>query len=194
MELTLSKNVGRFFGGKINYTYSIAKGRSSAASGGSGSFTSVKRMNLLSYDQRHTVNANFTAKTPEEFGLKLGNFYPFAEWTSNIQFDYGSGLPYSTYASNKVNDQRRPWTSRTDVRLMRTFDLFDVNFNVFMDVFNIFDKRNVSYLNARYYDRDEPGINGDPSVTRQEADGSYVRNPQAYSSGRRIRFGLGIHF
>ena len=194
MEFTFSKIVGRFFGGKINYTYSVAKGRSSAASGGSGLFTSVKRMNLLSYDQTHTVNANLTFRTPKEFGTELGGFYPFAEWTSNIQFDYGSGLPYSTYASNKVNDQRMPWTSRTDLRIMRTLNLFNANFNLFMDVFNIFDKRNVSYLNARYYDRDEPGINGDPSVTRQEADGSYVRNPQAYSSGRRIRFGLGIHF
>ena len=77
---------------------------------------------------------------------------------------------------------------------MRSFKLFDVGVNAFMDIFNIFDKRNVLYLNARYYDRDDTNINGDPSVTRQEADGSYVRNPQAYSSGRRIRFGLGIHF
>jgi len=51
LELTLSKRPGRFLGGSINYTFSVAKGRSSSASGGSGSFTSVKRMNILDFSQ-----------------------------------------------------------------------------------------------------------------------------------------------
>ena len=194
MELTFSKRIGRYWGGTLNYTYSIAKGRSSDASGGSGSFTSAKKLNLLDYDQSHTINANLTFRTPEEFGTYFGGFYPFADWTTNIQFDFGSGLPYSTYGTNKVNDQRLPWTSTTDLRIMRSFKLFDVGVDAFADIYNIFDKHNTLYINAQYYDRQEPDINGDPSVTRQESEGSYVRNPQAYSSGRRIRFGIGIHF
>lgn len=196
LEFTFSRRIGKYWGGNINYTYSIAKGRSSDSGGGSGSFTSVKKMNILNFDQTHTVNANLTFRTPAEFGTNYGNFYPFGNWTANLQFDYGSGLPYSTAGTNLVNDQRRPWTSKTDIRIMRTFRIVDnIGLDVFMDIHNLFDRYNVSYIsNTAYYDSEDESIKNDPTVTRREADGSYIRNSQAYSTGRRIRFGLGIHF
>jgi len=196
LEFTLSKRIGNYFGGAINYTYSIAKGRSSDSGGGTGSFTSARKMNILDFDQTHTLNANLTFRIPQKLGPQFGGFYPLANWTANMQFDLGSGLPYSTAGTNLVNDQRKPWTSRTDIRLMRSLRFFDkYGVDIFMDIFNLFDKRNLSYINnAGYYDSDDPSINGDPTVIRRDIDGSYVRNSQAYGSGRRIRFGMGIHF
>lgn len=191
LEFTFSKLVGRFWGGSINYTYSLARGRSSNATGGSGSFTDVKRMNILNFDQTHTVNANLTFKTPEEYGWILG------DWVANVQFKYGSGLPYSSYGTNKINDKRMPWTSTTDIKLLKNFRLGKVGLNVFMDVFNIFDKMNVLWIgNTQYYDSGDPAdasIKGDPSVVRRMADGTYIRNSQVYSGGRLFRFGLGLY-
>ena len=198
LEFTLSKRLGKYWGGNINYTFSIAKGRSSNANGGSGSFTSVKRMNILDFDQTHTVNATLTLHTPSDFGTTFGSFHPFANWITNILFRYGSGLPYSSYGTNKINDLRQPWTSTTDLKLMRHFPLSRYGLNIFMDVLNLFNRKNVNWIgNSQYYnsgDPNYPSIKGDPAVVHREADGTYVRNPQAYSAGRQIRFGIGLTF
>ncbi len=197
-EITLSKRPGRFIGGNINYTYSIAKGRSSSASGGANTWNSVKRMNFLSFDQRHTVNANITLHTPSDFGGSTGNFNPLGNWIFNFLFKYGSGLPYSSYGTDRVNDKRMPPTSTLDVKLMREFKFGRYGVRVFADIFNVFDKHNVLWIGDNQYydlgDPNDPSIKSDPSVVWREADGSYVRNPQAYSPGRFIRLGLGIYF
>ncbi|HNW59948.1 MAG TPA: TonB-dependent receptor [bacterium] len=189
LEFTLSKRLGRYWGGTVNYTYSVAKGRSSDAFGGYGSFTDAKRMNLLDYDQTHTINANISLRTPGTFGPKFAGIRPLANWQSNIQFAYGSGLPYSSYGTNKVNDQRLPWTSTTDLKLMRQFALAPLKLDLFIDVFNLFDRKNVNYINsAQYYE-----ITGDPSVIMLDVDGvNYIRNPQVWDNGRQVRAGVAI--
>ncbi len=198
LEFTLEKRIGKFFGGNINYTFSIAKGRSSNATGGSGSFTSVKRMNLLNFDQTHTVNANILLRTPQDFGPQLAGVHPLGGFKASILFKYGSGLPYSSYGTRKINDERMPWTSTTDIKLLRSFTLSRYKLNLFMDIFNLFDKKNIRFIgNSLYYDSgdpNDPSIKGDPSVVRRDVAQNYYRNPQAYSAGRQIRFGLGLNF
>lgn len=191
LEFTVSKRLGRFWGGHINYTYSVAKGRSSDAWGGYGSFTDAKRMNLLDYDQTHTVNANLSLRTPGEFGPELLDVRPLGNWQSNIQFSYGSGLPFSSYGTNKVNDQRLPWTSSTDLKLLRQFKIGDLGLDLFIDVFNLFDRKNVLYINSsQYYE-----ITGDPSVIMLDVDGeTYIRNSQVWDPGRQVRAGVAIQF
>ncbi len=191
LEFTVSKRLGRYWGGHVNYTYSVAKGRSSDAWGGYGSFTDAKRMNLLDYDQTHTVNANISLRTPGEFGPELLGVRPLGNWQSNIQFSYGSGLPYSSYGTNKVNDQRLPWTSSTDLKLLRQFKIAGLGLDLFIDVFNLFDRKNVLYINSsQYYE-----ITGDPSVIMLDVDGvNFIRNPQVWDPGRQARAGVAIQF
>ncbi len=198
LEFTLSKRPGKFWGGNINYTFSVAKGRSSGATGGSGSFTSAKRMNILDFDQTHTANANFLLRTPSDFGSNIGPIKPFANWAATVLVKYGSGLPYSSYGNNKVNDKRMPWTSKTDLKISRTFTYSGYRLMFFMDVLNLFNRKNVNWIgSSQYYDSGDPvdlSIKGDPSVVRRESDGSYLRNSQAYSYGRQIRFGIALTF
>ncbi|HDP99202.1 MAG TPA: TonB-dependent receptor, partial [bacterium] len=106
-------------------------------------------------------------------------------------FEYGSGLPYSSYGSGKVNDMRMPWTSTTDLRLVRQFKLSNTQLQLFVDVFNIFDRKNIRWLGStQYYE-----YTGDPSIIRRDTiTGDYVRNPQVYSDGRQARVGLAIEF
>ena len=198
MEVTFSKRPGRFWGANVNYTYSIAKGRSSSALGGSGEFTSVKRMNILNFDQTHTAKANITLRTPDDFSFALGPMHPLGNWLANIQFSYGSGLPYSSYGSNKINDERRPWTSTTDLKLMRQIQWGRYGINLFTDVYNVFDRKNVNWIGSSlYYDAghsSDESLKGDPSVVRRMADGTFIRNAQAYSAGRQVRLGIGLNF
>ncbi len=191
LEFTLSKRVGRYWGGHVNYTYSVAKGRSSDPWGGYGSFTDAKRMNILNYDQTHTVNANVTLRTPKEFGPTMIGMKPLANWQSNIQFFYGSGLPYSSYGTGKVNDMRLPWTSATDLKLLRQVRWANLGFDLFVDIFNVFNRKNVGYIgSAQYYE-----LTGDPSILMKDVSGEdYIRNPAVWSPGRHVRAGFAIQF
>jgi hypothetical protein len=197
LEFTLNMRPGRFFGGSANYTFSVAKGRSSSYSGGSGSFTSARRMNLLDYDQTHTVNATIILRTPGDYG---GSWSGLAgDWTGTFQFRYGSGLPYSSYGTGLTNDLRRPWTSVTDLKLIKIIRLQKMSFEIFLDVYNLFDRNNVIYIaNTRLYERGDPedsSVKGDPTVVdRDGITGPFYRNPQAISAGRQWRFGLGFRF
>jgi len=148
-------------------------------------------MNLLNYDQTHTVNANLTLQTPKNFGFTLGALHPLANWVANAQFSYGSGLPYSSYGSGMVNDQRLPWTSTTDIKLMRRMNLVGLNLDFFIDVFNLFNKRNVNWIgSSQYYE-----IAGDPRIVGiDNITGDYLINSQVYSAGRQARIGFALQF
>ncbi len=186
MELSLYKRVGRFWGGSVNYTYSVAKGRSSNAYGGAGSFTDAKRMNILDFDQTHTVNANLTFRTPRDFNIR-----PLANWQTNIQFAYGSGLPYTSFGSTIVNDKRLPWTSTTDLKLLRQINISKINLDLFIDVINVFDRKNVRWIGSSLYYE----VTGDPSILMEDmTTGTFIRNKQVYDYGRQVRFGVALQF
>ncbi len=189
LEFTLSKRLGRFWGGHINYTYSVAKGRSSDPSGGYGSFTDAKRMNILDFDQTHTVNANLTLRSPKDFGPAVFGIQPLANWQSNFQFAFGSGLPYSTYGTGKVNDMRLPWTSSTDLKLLRQFKIAGLGLDLYADILNLFDRKNVLYIgSSQYYE-----ITGDPSVLMQDVTSRNIS--EILKSGiRAARFALVLPF
>lgn len=191
LEFTFTKRTGRYWGATVNYTYSIAKGRSSNYLGGTGSFTDAKRMNILDFDQTHTANATISLRSPSDIGFRFGNFRPLADWLANFQIRYGSGLPYSSYGSGKINDQRLPWTTTTDVKLIRQVKMANLNFDLFIDVYNLFDRANVDWIGSSLY----YGITNDPSIVRiDNVSGDYVRNPQAYSNRRQVRFGFAVQF
>jgi len=198
IELALTKRIGKYVGGNINYTYSIAKGRSSSADGGAGSFTDAKRMNLLSFDQTHTIKSNLTLRTPDDFGFNFSGLHPLSNWTANIQFEYGSGLPYTSAFTRKINDKRMPWTSTTDMKIVREFKLAGIGLSVFMDIYNIFNRKNVNWIgDVEYYEYGYAGntdIKNDPSIVYKDQADNFYRNAQAYSSGRQIRLGLGLFF
>jgi hypothetical protein len=199
LEFTLRQRPGRFWGGSINYTFSVAKGRSSSYSGGYGSFTDVRRMNILDFDQTHTINANIVLRTPNKFSTSWGSFYPFADWTASFQIAYGSGLPYSSFGTGLTNDQRMPSTNKVDFKLIRTLFINEIGIDLFLDIFNLFDSENVLFIgDIQYYDLGDPldpSVQSDASVVRRSGlTNSYIRNPQAFSTGRQIRVGAAVRF
>ncbi|MCD6205147.1 MAG: TonB-dependent receptor [Candidatus Marinimicrobia bacterium] len=189
LEFSLIKRIGEFWGGSANYTFSVAKGRSSSSTSGAGAFDSERRLNILSFDQTHTVHANLTVKTPARFGRVWG------KWTANVQFEYGSGLPYSSYGTGKINDLRMPATSNTDLRISKDIDISRVTMNVYLDIFNLFNRKNVDWIGSSYYYQVDQNTTGDPAVVYKEGfSGEYIRNPQVYSTERQFRFGIALQF
>jgi outer membrane receptor protein involved in Fe transport len=193
LEFSLLKRIGRFWGGSVNYTYSVAKGRSSTYSSGSSGFTAERRLNILNFDQTHTLNANLTFLTPESsiFGLRIGPFRPFANWRASLQYHYGSGLPYSSYGSGKINDQRLPATSTADLRLNKEIKAFGTGISFYMDILNLFNRQNVDWIGSSLYYETED----DPTIVRRDLEtDEFFRNPQAYSEERQFRFGVSVKF
>jgi outer membrane receptor for ferrienterochelin and colicin len=195
LEFSLNKRVSNYWGGSINYTFSVAKGRASSSGDGFGAFESSRTMNLLDFDQTHTINASLTFITPEFLPTGLDN------WMANFQIDYGSGLPYSSYGTGKINDKRLPWTSTTDMRLSKTFQIHEkFQMGIVLDIFNLFDRKNVAYIaNTQYYDLgaadSEKDLKENPAVVRKDGvDGPYIYTPQVYSSERQFRIGIDLKF
>lgn len=86
-----------------------------------------------------------------------------------------------------------------DFKLIRTFFVNDVGIDLFLDIFNLFDSENVNFIGDNQYydlgDASDTSIKGDPSVVRKSGlTDSYIRSPQAYSTGRQIRVGAAVRF
>jgi hypothetical protein len=109
---------------------------------------------------------------------------------------YGSGTPYTedVRSSNGVrfeNGGRKPTYINTDLKADKFFNLFGVDFQAYLIVFNVFDTRNetgvysstgraTSDLNVKYAGE----INGLNTIDQ------YIKNPGMYSTPRQIRLGL----
>jgi len=188
LEFSFIKRLGDFWGGSVNYTYSVAKGRSSSTTSGAGAFDSERRLNVLDFDQTHTINANITFKTPPRFGTLWGN------WLANFQYEYGSGLPYSSYGTGKVNDMRMPSTTSTDLRINKQIALSKTTLSLYIDIFNLFNSQNIDWLGSSYYYQTGDS-EGDPAVVYKDGvTGAFIRNPQVYNEERQFRIGMSIQF
>lgn len=199
-ELQLYKRYSRYWSGTFNYTYSIAKGKSSSPTQNysyawSGDVVPTEE-NFLDWDQRHTINANLNFRVP--YDENLFGTTAFNDIGLNMVFKYGSGLPYSSEARTKIppiNDQRMPATYDLDMIFDKTFTLgskykfkfFIWGNNLLDDLFdhvNIVDIKEVSY-----YDQDQDG-DGKPD---RDPTGRY-NDPSAYSEGSTYRVGVQFDF
>ncbi|MCX6169591.1 MAG: TonB-dependent receptor [Ignavibacteriales bacterium] len=101
-------------------------------------------------DQRHTLSAVLNAH--------LGSM-----WESSIRFFYGSGYAFTPYGTSynpskrnfewvplQKNSDHYPSYVRFDLRLSKSFELFNNLLNIYIDVLNIFGKRNVLSFNYTY--------------------------------------------
>ena len=207
-ELNLTKR-GNWTSGSINYTYSVAKGKSSTSR---QDYETVWANNIiptteqyLDWDQRHTVNGNIQLRIPRD--VKNRNLRYFEDSGISVIGQYGSGLPF-TFAPNAGrlvvnNNERLPWTLRFDVRMDKRFLLTKTTFLVlYVQINNIFDRQNVDaeYFQAggsmgdtidpSYYMQGDADFDGKPDY---DMDGKY-NDPEVWEMGRVIRAGLTFEF
>lgn len=192
--ISLDKRFANYFSAKVDYTYQIAEGNASdprTAYFNSRSDPPVeisKKVVPLNWDQTSTLN----------IALNIGN--P-SDWTVGVIFGYGSGMPYTEDARYSQglrfeNNGRKPTYYNVDLRANKQIELFGLNFNAFLIVYNLLDIQNefgVSSttgragidLNAEAYTGTIFGVN-----TIKE----YLLNPGDYSRPRQINLGLSVGF
>ncbi len=136
VEVDFYKRAGKYFGADVNYTYSIARGKSSSSRQNydltwAGQII-PKHESYLDWDQRHTVNATLKAIAP----------------VINTHFDltlqYGSGLPYSPASRTLevlINTERLPYTFVSNLMVSKLFKINNnTNASVFLWINNLFNK------------------------------------------------------
>ena len=161
LELTMKKNMGRFFTGMINYTYLVQ------SSGYFGLLSQFQDPNmqrdyesLNRYDSKPRPRPYFRTvanlKTPKEFGpIILGNSL-LGNWTSSLIFNYKAGAfeTYNPQGLPGVSDNVQ-WrdTYSTDARIIKRFSFDNIKLDLFLDINNLFNNKFLSYAGfSDYYD------------------------------------------
>ncbi|RKZ05057.1 hypothetical protein DRQ21_00870 [Candidatus Fermentibacteria bacterium] len=193
-EFTLMRRPANFVSFSANYTYSIAKGKSSSAyqnyNYNWSGWVIPKRESFLDWDQRHEVNANFDFRIPRNEGPAWGGTRYLQGLGLSLQWNYGSGFPYNASgqatADPEINGERYPFTMNTTAKLNKMFWMGDTSLNVYVWVLNLFNRANINSIrDTAWYDADQDG-NGQPDHDPRSASGQ----PDAYGRRRQIRFGI----
>ena len=146
----------------------------------------------LDWDQRHMLTLNTKFATPQDSKLRL-LFLPIpSDFSVNLIGTYGSGLPFtpSQSSSDEIfpdkteNSARRPSTSKFDVRVRKGLNVGTLRYLLYIEVFNLFDKRNVLRVST---------LTGTPegdadNITALDLD------PEKWGPGRNIQVGMGMEW
>jgi len=219
LDITLEKIARGNLSGSLVYSYMIATGNSSSATENYYTYIANTtdtvlpvREYPLSFDQRHSAKLNLNYHTPRDWkGSLFGVTIPGA-WGLSLSGQYGTGLPY-TYTDDQglrygsINEGRMPATYSVDMRFNKDVFITGDNmfFSFFIEVTNLFDRRNVVdvYTNTgrpdddgrRYEDTSDP--DGAGPLSAEDVNKYYkliAKDPQNYSAPRAIRLGLEFNF
>jgi outer membrane receptor protein involved in Fe transport len=151
LEFNVQKKMSKNFVGSMSYTWSISKRRDAPG--------------LQEYDFDYDRRHNLTLVT----GYKFSN-----NWRVGIKFQYATGNPFTPIiGSVKLEDEwfvvegvensaRYPDFHKLDIRFDRQFRFTNWTLNVYLDMWNIYNNKNIlSY----YYDVDATG-----QVTKNSRD------------------------
>ncbi|NQV16606.1 TonB-dependent receptor [bacterium] len=154
IEFSLDKRFSNYFGGSIDYSFAVAKGKASSPTAQSSQVWAgqvvPKKEQYLDWDQRHTLFVILNYEIPRT-GIH-GNFTTA----------YGSGFPYTapSYSLDvPLNTERLPATLDSDMFLEKEFGLSNYGaFQIFLWVNNVFSLRN---YNSAWATRSGGGLDDD---------------------------------
>lgn len=175
----------------LDYTFQVAEGNASDPKQAyyNNQDYPPKKSNIqvvpLDWDQRHTVNMSASYHNPKIISIGLiGQFQ--------------SGLPYTpeiqTKESTFENSGRKPFNYNIDLRISKEFSMLNMRYNVFLKVYNLFDRENeinvftdtgrAGYsLQSHYLAERRAFVN---SLTE------WLTRPDFYSEPRKVIIGLDI--
>jgi hypothetical protein len=178
LEFTLRKRPTNNIGFNLNYTLASVTGTSSSPESNynlqpdpyTGQVTFPLSEFPFGSDRRHVVNAILDFVWGREEGIELGGVRPLENTTISFTTRFLSGTPYTRQDRKgnpigEFNAERQPSFWQTDVRITKSFMLKDwfgdsfgkAAFQVFADIFNLFNNTNAIALFPRTQDPDYDG-------------------------------------
>ncbi len=191
--VSLERRLVEGFGVNVDYTYQIAKGD---ASDPNEAFNKAqanppieanKQLVPLDWDQRHSLNFTITLAQSDNYTVSaIGRL--------------GSGLPYTPSLYNQrtglENSDTRPMTFNTDLYLTKYVKMFDLDFALFLKVYNLFDTANELQV---FTDTGRAGYTLELTRAQQAPRGvntlqQYFTRPDFYSAPRQVLIGATVSF
>lgn len=206
LDLVMVKNHSNsLLAGSINYSYMIARGNASYVNEGYYDYYTndnppvwPDREYPLAFDQRHKLSVNFDLSVPPGYKYKIFGMQMPTAWGLNAVFNYGSGMPYTKTDNegNRIgspNSGRLPAYYRFDLRFVKDFYLGFANntrMSFFVEVENLFDRRNIINVYTNTGEPDDDGIGWNLSTADQQEYRLMNKDPQNYDTPREIRWGI----
>jgi outer membrane receptor protein involved in Fe transport len=196
------------FSGTIDYTYTDAKGSASdpdflqlievATRLGGESVQFPERQILpLDWDQTHTINLTLNVVQPRN-------------WAASLIGSWGSGLPYSPTSVEQLqlpdrefkNSARKPIRYNLDLRASKDFILADIDFSIFLRIYNLLDNLNeeeVYQVTGKATENARLPVDEQVQLEFLERGGQFTmaewdNRPHWFSEPRRIQLGLSVRF
>jgi len=111
----------------------------------------------LDFDQRHTGSFNFDIRTKPDDGPLLMRRHPFGKMGLNLNWSFGSGLPYTpkriadtifqanfstAFPVGAINSARTDWVQQLDMKLDKSLNVAGVDFDAYVWVVNLLGTEN----------------------------------------------------
>ncbi len=225
-EIRIDKRFGRWITGWLNYNYIVT---TTGYVGRREYYEDPREQRIYGLENpyleipepRPYARACVMLTTPRDFGPKFGKMTPFANLRFNVLLHYKSGR-YETWDPLETKELKNNlhWKStyNFDMRISKYFQLHGANFELFMDVNNLFnsyvfsnrafssddDKRRYleslhlpMYNDPKYQEEGYVGGNDKPGDLRSD-DKPYINDPDLgylmNLNPRMIWFGLRLDF
>lgn len=188
-EINVEMRQGRYFGGGLSYTYSIAKGSASSEAEQYPGTEESTKLYYLDWDQRHNLSMQAYFRIPNEEGPVFFSRHLFARTDYSLILRAASGFPYTPSGRDigfvDKNSLRRPGTYTIDLEVGKEFTVGrGFGLRAFVECLNLTNHRNILYVY---------GDTGSPDFTLVGGHSTeYMRDPSNYGPPRSIRLGLGL--
>ena len=210
IEFELTRNYADFVSGKLTYTVQWASGYSSSAfddySRSVTNFPYPIRERALAWDVRHQIVAQASLSSPRGeaptvFGVGLPD-----DWNFTVLFSFSTGMPYTPgpATNNPVEAQKQentvygPSSSSMDFKFEKGLTIGGIRLGLTIDVFNVFDERNIQMSYGFNTWTGKPFRYGDVQNPQNNYFDYYtmlsVMDPRQYSTGRMTKLGIRVDF
>ncbi len=175
-EVSLERRVGEWITGLVNYTYMVSTygyfGRREVYENGADQ-RAYDRLNEYQIKPipRPYFKANIALRTPMNFGPKVYQFSPLADWITSFQFYWRQGSYYTWTGGGTVagvnNNTKYPNYYNMDMRISKRVNVKRMNFELYMTINNVLNTKVLStyafsyggndrrdYLNSLHWDRE----------------------------------------
>ena len=172
VELVLNKRFSNYFSLRANYTYSNSLVTSSSPWAQLQIQNPTFRTFTSDWDRPHTFNLDLYVSFPQICDVSVsGNFQ--------------SGLPYTI--KTEPNTERMPYIESIDLKLSRKFSLFNMTPEIYINVLNLSDRKNIYSVYSNSGKPDLP-----LGIPRTPANLNVYDIPTNYSPGRQIYLGFSL--
>jgi outer membrane receptor protein involved in Fe transport len=205
MEVELNKQYSHFTAMSLGYTLQWASGYASSAYSDyvrtAYDLPKPIRERPLDWDIRHQVIMNLSLISPPKQPIKLFGMYLPDNWNITLLGRFTTGRPYTPGTTDPLetrvreNGENMPTTWEADLRMNKTFDTKFVSISLFLDIYNIFNNRNVVEVNVwtgepyKYGDVDRPTT----QIFSWKRMYS-IMSPYWWTSPRSAQIGLRLNF